>query len=191
MIKNGTLIACGSRFSFKGLFTKPLHYLIQMVTGSRIEHVCMYLDGQIYQITGAGIQIFTIENWFKEYVKEEAIIYKNEFKNDFTQTQIDAMKDYWLSEFHSAKYSAIYASYSAFDKFIFLSNLNLKSVIKSFCSKICIEAYQKAGFFVGLNASKYSPSELIHFFNESHLTNGRVKITKEDFFSSNFTSFAS
>lgn len=48
-LPSGTIVGFSAHYNTKHLLTKPLHYLIQIFTGSKLHHVGIMCDGLLYE----------------------------------------------------------------------------------------------------------------------------------------------
>lgn len=78
MIKDGATIYVSTKINPLSLFTKPLKFLIQLVTTSKFEHVLIYIDGKVSEITGEGGEFESFQSWLKDHSgKYTKFYYKN------------------------------------------------------------------------------------------------------------------
>jgi hypothetical protein len=177
-MKDGTIIAFSSRFGIKHFLYYPFRYLIQLFTGSRIEHLGIVSFGDLYEARTPQV----IKSNALERVKNTADhikVFKYEPNFNLNDSQKVALyRD--LQAQLGKKYGIIDAAFSAIDRLplfrLFLSKDKAISE-KQFCSKLCAIAYQKLGLISNrINSSRLHPKEFITIINENNLTGGRVSV---------------
>lgn len=141
-LSNGTIIGFSSRYNTKHLITKPIHYLIQIFTGSSLYHVGIMCDSLLYEATAkTGVRKVPLAVKLDEIDDcVDVIIFKP--TNKFTPSQlIDFRID--LDNQVGKQYSTKEAFFSILTVALFLGlrKSNPKNK-ETFCSKLVFRAYQ-------------------------------------------------
>lgn len=174
-IRNLSLLATSTPLTFKSFLRKPLRFLIQMVTGSRIEHVALYCQKKVLQSSGRGVELIPFDEWLEHYKNSK--IFKFQFTRKLKLKEILYFHEF--AKIHAGKdYSAFQAAYSALDLLPIFRELDLHSQEEMFCSKLCAKFYEDIGW-IKIDEAKTNPKELIHQLNSLHLTNGRERCKKK------------
>ncbi len=142
-LPNATIIGFSSRYSTKHLFTKPLHYLIQWFTGSKLHHMGTMYSNPIYEeamgSTGVrkiplGVKLGEIDDCVDVY------IFKPTFKltpKQLKEFRID------LDNQVGKQYPVLQSFLSIVTAVLCLGLLKSKPKTKKmFCSKLVFYAYQ-------------------------------------------------
>ena len=161
MIKNrvldGATLFVSSPFRLKTLFTKPLKYIIQLFTGSKLEHSASYCYGYVLNMGGEGGEMFNLERWIEHFAVNGAKIYCINPKPLFSDLEVSKLNHYNLSCV-GQKYDALGAGFSALDEIKQIRDLDYESQ-KTFCSKQVFDGYVKIGKFLK-QKDFLSPAEL-------------------------------
>jgi len=139
-LPNATRVGFSSRYNLKHLITKPLHYLIQMFTGSKLHHEGIMCDGMLYEAGNKGVRKIPFEQKLKEIDDcIDVIIFKP--TKLLTLNQLIAFRIDLESQL-GKQYSATEAFFSILTGILFLTKSEPKNK-KQFCSKLVFRAYQK------------------------------------------------
>ncbi len=145
---DSTIIGFSSRFDWKilshwkHLITKPLHYGIQIGTGSNLHHLGIMYNDWFYEALGkTGVRIIRLEGKLKELDDcVDVITFPPKTilnDNESLRLGID------LNEQLGKKYSAAQAFLSILTKILFLGLRKSKPKNKAtFCSKLVFKAYR-------------------------------------------------
>ena len=145
-MKNGSVIAFSSNFDPKRLedwkhaFTKPLHYGIQGVTGSKFHHVGMYCDGYFYEAMAKfGVRKIKFEQKLSEIAPcVDTYIFPPSKK--LLKAQVRAMI-IDLDNQVGKKYSALEAFLSILTAILCVDSDQIKTK-EQFCSKLAFLSYR-------------------------------------------------
>jgi hypothetical protein len=91
-MKRLAYLTVASPITFKGLFTKPLKFVIQIFTGAPEEHFAHCIDGTVCNVSGEGLKYIPLDEWMKRYNILGARIHCYELIEDATDEQILAIK---------------------------------------------------------------------------------------------------
>lgn len=91
-MKRLAYLTVSSPITIKGLFTKPLKFVIQIFTGAPEEHITHSVDGTIPNVAGEGMVYMIFAKWMKRYDINGARIHCYELIDDATDEQILAIK---------------------------------------------------------------------------------------------------
>jgi hypothetical protein len=140
-VPDGSIVAFRARFSFRHLFRKPFHYLIQIFTGSRYHHIGIMSDDFLYEsLSSTGVVYGTLSKRYSKLSKYESFdIYEPQFK--LTKEQKQLLKED-LQEQLGKKYSRLQAFLSIFTALLFWNRDKIKTK-KMFCSKLVVYAVMK------------------------------------------------
>lgn len=173
-IKNGDIIFCSSKLTWKSAIIFPGRFLIQGVTSSQYEHVAQFINGKVAEATIKKGTILTfLQQWINsryDFVTLD-ILRPNQ---ELTEEQLNQIFNHWVFT-KGAKYPFGKALYSSLDCFI-PSSLKEPSLKKEqFCSEGVMRGLKKAKLLPkNLLARYYTPQELfkllinisfIHFEN--------------------------
>jgi hypothetical protein len=143
-IKEGDIIFCSSKLTWKSAILFPARFLIQATTLSQYEHVAQFINGKIAEANAKKGTILTpLQTWV-----------------------IEAMLNHWILT-KGAKYPFSKALYSSLDCLI-PSSLKEPSLRKEqFCSEGVLRALKKAVLLPeNLLARYYTPQELFELLVE-------------------------
>jgi hypothetical protein len=136
-IPNGSMVGFESKYSFKHLKTKPLHYLIQLFTGSRLHHVGIMCDGFIYEAKNPEVSASSLQYKTQE-ISKHVKLHVFEPQKKFTKIQTDKLrKD--LNKQLGKEYSTTEAAFSIITAILCQKKPNNE---KMFCSKLVFYAYR-------------------------------------------------
>lgn len=141
-LPNATIIGFSSRYNTKHLITKPLHYLIQIFTGSRLHHMGIMCDGFLYEaMAKTGVRKIPLTVKLDEIDDcVDVIIFKP--TNRLTSSGLKEFR-IDLDNQVGKKYSTKEAFLSILTAVLCLGLRNSKPKTKEqFCSKLAFYAYQ-------------------------------------------------
>lgn len=141
-LPDGTKIGFSSRYSTKHLLTKPLHYLIQIFTGSKLHHVGIMCDNLLYEaMYSTGVRKIPLAVKLDEIDDcVDVIIF--EPTNKLTPSQSKELK-IDLENQVGKQYSTLQAFLSILTAILFLGLRKLEPKNKlQFCSKLVFKADQ-------------------------------------------------
>lgn len=168
-MKSGTVIAFNSKYKTKHLFTKPLHYGIQLFTGSKYHHLGIVCKDWYYEAMGSyGVRkirfaqkIEEIDDCVIPYFFTPSTILSKE-QEDFLERDLDAQI--------GKRYSAWEAFLSILTAIIIFDKDDIKTK-KMFCSKLVVYAmrnlYPKKLF--DILPRHFNPEESIKLLRENNL----------------------
>ncbi len=160
-LTNSTVVGFSSRYNTKHLITKPLHYLIQIFTGSNLHHVGIMCDGLLYEaMASTGVRKIPLEDKLKEIDDcVDVIIFK----------PINRLRPSELEEFRidlenqvGKQYPTAQAFFSILTAVLFLGLRKSKPKTKEqFCSKLVFYAFQNIfpGILKGILPRTINPEE--------------------------------
>jgi hypothetical protein len=147
-MKRLAYLTVASPVTLKGVFTKPLKFVIQIFTAAPEEHIAHCIDGVVCNVSGEGLEYIPFIGWMERYGVNRARIHAIEPIEEPTQEQIDAIMKV-NKEDEGKPYGAIRAGLSAnVMEFIYgLLNLSSKNKDKTiFCSGNCAKGNVAAGY---------------------------------------------
>lgn len=145
-----------SPLRFKTLFTKPLKFIIQLFTGSSIEHAASYCKGQVLNMSGNGGEMISFDQWMKEYAVNDAKVHfiGKRFSTEKMANKLLAYNQSCVGK----KYDAIAAAYSAIDEIKQVRELDYQAK-GTFCSQQAFDGFVEIGLFPK-QQDMVSPAEL-------------------------------
>ena len=162
-LPNATIVGFSSRYNTKHLLTKPLHYLIQIFTGSKLYHVGIMCDGLLYEALGStGVRKITLKQKLKEI---------DDCVDVITFKPTDLVTLYKLTGLKidinnqiGKQYPTLQAFFSTITAILFLGLRKSKPKSKKqFCSKLIVYAYQNMfpTILKGILPRTFNPEESI------------------------------
>ena len=91
-MKRLAYLTVSSPITIKGLFTKPLKFVIQIVTGAPEEHIAHCIDGTVVNVSGKGLEYIPFDEWMKHNSGLGQRIHCYELIDDATDEQIAIIK---------------------------------------------------------------------------------------------------
>jgi hypothetical protein len=149
-MKRLAYLTVASPVTLKGVFTKPLKFVIQIFTAAPEEHIAHCIDGVVCNVSGEGLRYIPFEKWMERYGVNGARIHAIEPIEEPTQEQINAIIEVNKSD-KGKPYGAIAAGLSAnVVEFVYgLLNLSSKNRDKTiFCSGNCAKGAVGAGYLL-------------------------------------------
>lgn len=176
-----SLIAFSSHYKFKYFLKYPFRYLIQLVTGSRMEHMgikLMFDDEKqdlIYECTyNLGVHK-TLMSERLNNLEHQIVVYEYEFIKKINKKQFDIIEKYLESKI-GKKYSGIEALLSPLDFFKFKDDKN-----KFFCSELVCEAIKQVKIIPSSTKSNtLEPRDLLKLLNDNFLLLPKNEINHEN-----------
>ena len=168
-MKSGTLIAFNSKYKTKHLLTKPLHYVIQLFTGSKFHHKGIICKDWYYEAMGSyGVRKIRLAQKIEEiddcvfpYFFSPKIILTKE-QEDSLERDLDAQV--------GKQYSAWEAFLSILTAILIFDKDEIKTK-KMFCSKLVVYAmrnlYPKKLF--DILPRHFNPEEAIKILREHNI----------------------
>jgi len=157
-MKRLAYLTVASPITLKGVFTKPLKFVIQIFTAAPEEHIAHCIDGVVCNVSGKGLEYIPFEKWMERYEVNRARIHAIEPIEEPTQEQINAIIEVNKSD-KGKPYGAFRAGVSAnIMEFIYVlidvvcrlfgfenkNDLNRDKTI--FCSGNCAKGAVAAGY---------------------------------------------
>lgn len=168
-INDSSLLTTSSAFKLKWLCSYPVKYGIQLVTGSRLEHSAMYLNGQIREKRWGGIITTPFDQWLRDLpIFCDVYLYK--LKIVLSDDQIQK-----LEEFFEARKDIKFSLWPYI--FAKIPILNRIKFVKTYCTSEYIMALQCADVLpFTINPYSYDPDTLIDLLTDYNLIGGREVI---------------
>ena len=164
-VKEGDIIFCSSKLTYKSAILFPARFLIQATTLSQYEHAAQFINGKIAEANAKKGTILTpLQTWINS--KYDFVTIDVLRPQKITKKQIEAMLNHWILT-KGAKYPFSKALYSSLDCLI-PSSLKEPSLRKEqFCSEGVLRALKKAVLLPeNLLARYYTPQELFELLIE-------------------------
>jgi hypothetical protein len=158
-MKRLAYLTVSSPITLKGLLTKPLKFVIQIVTGAPEEHIAHCIDGTVVNVSGKGLEYIPFDEWMKHNSGLGQRIHCYELIDDATDEQIAIIKKRDSKDV-GKKYDALAATLSALDN---LYNIQSNGV---YCSHQCEIGLMEAGI-LAFSEDQSSPSELVSRMTKS------------------------
>ena len=165
-IESGAIITYSAKYGFRHLISKPMHYLIQIFTGSKKHHMGGICNGWYFEATAKnGVRKILFETKLKElskYVSYEI----HPPKRHLTKEQEESMF-IDLNNQVGKKYSALEALVSIFTALLFLDSRKVKNK-KMFCSKLWVYAVKNicSKLLKDIFPREYNPEEALKLFRK-------------------------
>jgi len=151
-MKRLAYLTVASPVTLKGVFTKPLKFVIQIFTAAPEEHIAHCIDGIVCNVSGEGLEYMLFEEWMERYGVNGARIHALELINDATDEQIKAIKAQDKKD-EGKKYDALAAAFSALDNVYDIKSEGI------YCSHQCENGAVAAGILPS-SKDQSSPAEL-------------------------------
>jgi hypothetical protein len=163
-LKDGDILFCSSRLTWKSFIIKIMRFVIRLFTFSRYEHCAVYLNNYIYEASAKNkVRKMTVKDWMST---------RHDFlRFDIFRKELDGnKKDRLIYLFESSlgqEYGFFIALLSAFD-FLIPHRLKLKINQKGrFCSEIVAYNLIKIGQIKDVFLPQFTtPEELSHILKE-------------------------
>ena len=170
-MKDGSLISCCSSLSLEILFKYPARYIIQVITGKKVEHVAIYIDNKIAEcVLDYGVRILPFQEWLNQHKIKGMKIYENPLAIDLTDRQTENLRGF-IKESIGKKYSIKEAITSVFDK------LDYEKDNRTYCSEFVKDSYVRAGVLsYSFEKQKLNPAELVSLTKKLGLIQTRNRI---------------
>jgi len=181
-IKEGDIIFCSSKLTWKSATMFPARFLIQATTFSQYEHAAQFINGKVAEADAKKGTILTpLKKWLNsryDFVSLD-ILRPNQ---ELTEKQLEEMFNHWVLT-KGAKYPFSKALYSSLDCLI-PSSLKEPSLKKEqFCSEGVFRALKRAVLLPeNLLARYYTPQELFELLIDigfMHFENINPKLVHE------------
>ena len=173
-IKNGDIIFCSSKLTWKSAIMFPSRFLIQGVTSSQYEHAAQFINGKVAEATiKKGTTLTFLQQWINSRYNFVTLDILRP-KQEPTKEELNQIFTHWVLT-KGAKYPFNKAFISAFDCIIPKSKKKPSLKRKQFCSEGVVRGLKRAKLLPeNLLARYYTPQELfkllinigfIHFEN--------------------------
>jgi hypothetical protein len=151
-MKRLVYLTVASPITLKGVFIKPLKFVIQIFTAAPEEHIAHCIDGVVCNVSGEGLRYIPFKDWMEHYKVNGARIHALELIDDATDEQIEAIKAQDRKD-EGKKYDALAAAFSALDNVYDIKSEGI------YCSHQCDNGVVAAGILPS-SKDQSSPTEL-------------------------------
>jgi hypothetical protein len=159
-VKEGDVIFCSSRLTWKSVQKYPMRFLIQATTFSKYEHSAQFINGKVAEAKAKKGTILTpLDGWIKSRYNFVTLDVLRP-NSKISKRQSEEMLKHWLST-KGVKYPFSKAFTSAFDC-VLPESIKKRSLKKEqFCSEGVMRSLQKGALIPeNLLARYYTPQEL-------------------------------
>jgi len=164
-IKEGDVIFCSSKLTWKSASLFPARFLIQATTFSQYEHAAQFINGKVAEANSKKGTILTpLQQWLDSRYNFVTIDILRPRK--ITEEQLHQILNHWVLS-KGAKYPFSKALYSSLDCLIptFIKEPSLTR--EQFCSEGVLRGLKRAVLLPeNLEASRYTPQELFELLVE-------------------------